>query len=181
MDVRRELIAKLAEIDDYSFFFEIKELLPDILAEIYLSLFIRHLDIKEFNGWTTEILHSEQLIVICQDNFNYSLFYYAARLATYDKNFYYGIIGPWHKYKTVPEVQELKKVCEANKLEEWQDWMYSYFETKRDDLDKYIRLNENISFIINKLVDEFIEMMRLYKGKIENANSAICRLTRRCT
>lgn len=176
MDIRKKLIKDLAKEENLSFLVDLSDILPDVFAEYYIQLFEKKIEFPE-NWKNYKIVRNNSdndNINIVHDSFvGDAYFSFSLYIGQGDKNFYYGIRGPWDKSNSIDEVKSLQLKSESMSLIPWKNWMYSYFKSNRDSIFNCIRLEQDINIAFLPFKDEFFNNCNLLKDLLEKSNIAI--------
>jgi hypothetical protein len=157
MNIINSLSQELAIDDNISYFLEIEKLIPTIKSEYCISKvrpvlestpelsaleFHRHGDILRFASKTTS-----------DSGFTFSVY-----LGVGDKNWYYGVIGPWNKPSE--PIAKLKKAMEVSGYTYWSEWMFKYFTTiNRSSFLNPLESGDTLDLNLEKVKVEILQLV----------------------
>lgn len=177
MNPRKELIKELSIEDNMSFLLELQEILPEIKVEFIGNQIENFINFtEEWSGYKK--IREEEIIYISKDKISSNYFRFAIYFGN-DYEFFYGIIGPWEKRNLISEVEILYSNTKSiTNEEQWKDkynndWIYKYFNRKKELIYNSIRNGQTINIAINPLIDEFFYECSKLKKLLENTNRAL--------
>jgi len=159
MNIKNELLDKIAIEDNFSFLLELNELMPEILTEIRFKLLEKYFTISE--NWKDYKIYriENEVLSISKECFASNFFFkFTIYFGNDHGNMFFGIKGPWYKSNEINEIAELGKKCEQKSLSPWSDWMFKNFNTQRDILFNSIKKNQEIKISINSFEEEFYDV-----------------------
>lgn len=154
MDIRNNLIKKLATEENISFILDINELMPDLLTEIRANLFENNFKLPE--DWNEyKIIREGEILHIAKNKFSSEGFFrFSIYLGNQEDNLFFGITGPWGR-SNITEIRNLQTKSEMIGLSRWSNWVYKYFSSNRESLFSCIRNNQNTETVLASFIEEF--------------------------
>lgn len=172
---RTIMIAELATTENFLVIKELVELWPEILVEHHKKLFEDAFTLEGiWEGYKISGMPSNhRLEVVIPSKVNRNLFRFVINIGDDDRNWYFGIKGPWDLATKYPEIETLKDACTQYKFKSWQDWMYKYFNYQRSDVYGLLNNQADVKPILVSMVKQFHEECKPLKDQVEGLNDIL--------
>lgn len=172
---RMIMIADLATTENFFVIKELNELWPEIVFEHNKKLFEAAFAIEAiWEGYKINDIPSKQCIeVIIPSRADRKLFRFVISVSDTDRNWYFGIVGPWHLAAQHPEIMTLKDTCTQHQLKPWTDWMQEFFDSQRSDVYGLLSQQADAKPALVSMVRQFLKKCEPLKDQVERINDML--------
>lgn len=172
---RTIMIAELAVTENFLVIKELRELWSEILVEHHKKLFEdAFADEGIWKNYKINGVPSNQLLeVIIPFKADRNLFRFVIMVSDDDKNWFFGIKGPWGLATKHPEIATLKDACTQHNLVSWTDWMFAYFSSQRSDVYSLLSQQADVKPVLVSMVRQFLKRCEPLKDQVEQINDVL--------
>jgi hypothetical protein len=172
---RTIMIDELATTENFLVIKELVELWPEIIIGHHKKLFEDAFAVEEiWKGYKINGVPSKQLLeVVIPSNVGRNLFRFIIGVSDSDKNWWFGIKGPWDLSTKHPEIVTLKDACIQHKLHPYSDYMYGYFDSQRSDVYGLLSQKADVKSILISMVKQFHLKCNPLKDQVERLNDIL--------
>ena len=169
------MIDELASTENFLVIKELVELWPEILVEHHKKLFEDAFAVEGiWEGYRISGVPSKHLLeVVIPSKVDSNLFRFVINVGDSDKNWFFGINGPWNLATKHPEIVTLKDACTQYKLMSWLNWMYEYFDSQRSDVYGLLSKQADVKPILISMVKQFHKKCKPLKDQVERINDIL--------
>ena len=173
-DYHLTFIKELAKTENFIVVSELVKLFPQINYERNSTLFKSAFESAErWDDFEVLDVPTDHLEITHKACLGRNIFRFSIFVGNNDKNWYYGVRGPWGRAIDVPEINDFKELCTTQKLTGWSDWMFKYFNTQRSVVLDSLNNNSDVHSLMVTLVNEFLEVGGPLKSHIDKVNSLL--------
>ncbi len=166
------LLKELAKTENYLVIKELVNLFPKIVYERYSPLFKEAL-IKE-GMWDKynffDVPDDTYLDIADSTYLGDNFFRFTIYVGDEDKNWWFGIRGPWDRTTDFPDISKLIDTCSKFELESWSKFRFKYFNTKRSLVLEMLESGNNVSSSMESMAKQFIGTCTPIKVYIDKIN-----------
>lgn len=171
-----QMITELASHENYLAIKELVGLWPEIAFEHHKRLFEDAFKTEGiWDDYGISGKSSDQHLKVVNRRYDgNSFFYFGISTMDSDRNWFFGIIGPWELGAKYPEIIALKEAC--SKLgfpRPWYNWMYEYFKCQRNDVYDLLSQSADVKPTMQSMIKEFNTKCALLKDRVEKVNGII--------